>query len=168
MEASYACTPPFSQESLWQMASLVVEASTEDRVAASIAARLALLAPATIIAGTYPLLQGVAVLLTAVYAAGRGIVHANPYVIAILLEQNLLLVDVNGNVSTVLGGHYVVANPYVPADRLIFTGYGKILLSTIQRVSTFDHLTNEQREGAERHLLAAFNDCGARQVIVSA
>ena len=167
IESSYACTPPFPRADLQAMAARVVDISTEDRVAFNVAVQLAALPPATLLPGVYGLAQGLAVLLTAVYAAGRGIIHLNPYDLALLMERNMIIVDSSGNVSSAIGGHNMIANPYVAAGLLIFTGYAKVLLSTIQPVSTFDHLTNIQREGAERHLAIALNSCGARQVAVA-
>ena len=166
IESSYACSPPFSRQTLSDMAALVVDTSTEDWVARSIAAQLILNVTNTI-PGPYTPTQGWAVLLQQISTAGRGIIHVSPYTLGILLGLMLVSTDAQGNLWSVIGGHSVVSNPHVPDTDLIFTGYGRVIMSTIQLVSTFDNLTNIQREGAERYLVTALNYCGSVRVIIT-
>lgn len=167
IESSYACTPPFKADDLYQMAYRTVDRSTEYRVAEEVALLIAALPPAATLPLVYPLIQGFAALIATAYPQGRGVIHASPYLITLLLTQGLIVADAQGNMTSVIGGHYVIANPWMLNTQLAFTGWGRILLSAIGRTSTFDNLTNEQREGAERHGLVAINTCGAVVVNVT-
>lgn len=164
IEASYECSPPFDPEELAAAAIKTVENSTEFHVAELIAAQVL---AATPLVGTFPLISGLGALVSTVYSAGRGIIHANPFTVFHLLSQQVLSIDSADNFYTPIGGHYVIPNPHLPLTTLYWTGYGAAVLSTVERFGAFDHNTNRAIQGAERHVAAALNMCGATSVEVT-
>lgn len=165
IEASFTCTPPFSMDSLAAMATTVVEQSTENWVAKSIADQIAVVA--NVLPGPYSVGQGYAVALQQAFAANRGIIHATPYNIGLMLERSLLMTDPQGNIYSAVGGHSVIANPHLPETELAYTGQIRVIMSTIDKIMTFDQSTNKQLAIAERYLVTAPDLCGAVRVTLA-
>jgi hypothetical protein len=92
------------------------------------------------------------------HVAGTGTIHMNSAV-AVVLEDRLQEVD--GKMTTIVGGHRVVIGDYPDNAIVGHLGYVDLYLGDIDVVEHTEHRANERIVQAQRFALAAYNACSA-------